>query len=268
MNKKLWALVVIIGIAALSTVFVLRDKNVFKPRVYLPPQRPADFAIALNSSPGMLPQNTNVYLSLKQSYIETYNNGAHSKNNFILTQGDMDTLYEILQKNNFTSITWHEEEIYDRGGTSVTVSWGNTNIIVANAGMSVIDDKWQADFDNLYNELSAFVSQKIELLRQPITFTFTPNLVNGKNRLYFTVDNSTTNSLNQTVSTTPLPSKVVYKLLPGEHSVSVTLYDGKSEPPYLKTLYDRETIIAVPSTTASAWLVELAGSGISIKQKK
>lgn len=116
----------------------------------LPDTRPQDFQITVSEDGGMLPYGRNVTLNGIQSEDETFIDGF---NVMILFQADgteLDRVYEAVQDNRFTQIRTREEEVYDRGGSSIGVRSAGDYYDVADSGMSFVRANWQDEYQNVY----------------------------------------------------------------------------------------------------------------------
>lgn len=116
----------------------------------LPNTRPQDFQITVSEDGGMLPYSRNVTLNGTQSEDETFIDGFNVMILFQTGVMELDTVYEVVQDNHFTQIRTREEEVYDRGGSSIGVRLDNDYYDVADSGMSFVRASWQEEYQNVY----------------------------------------------------------------------------------------------------------------------
>lgn len=133
--------------------------------LHLPSQRPSDLKISYSYSTGGMapnPSQLDIFLSEKESYSQTAQRGNIKKLDFVTTAAEMDTLYKMIQENRFDKITRHHKEIYDSGGGSILLQWGNTSIHQGDDGVGFIDDKWRPAYKKIEQALINFSRVKLE----------------------------------------------------------------------------------------------------------
>ena len=88
-----------------------------------------------------------LYISEDSSYFTINDGGAISRINFILDDKELDRIYKVFTDNEFDRIQTYEEKVYDRGGNSVYLRWGNGKFnSVSSSGMNFIDKDWIDEF--------------------------------------------------------------------------------------------------------------------------
>lgn len=103
-----------------------------------PEQPPSDLVIRMNSNGGMLPQWEEVTYSGDSIIVTRFFEGAESR---LGTRGDMNImarLWRIFLDNHFERISSYEEDVYDRGGITLSISHGGQTCEVSDAGRSLI----------------------------------------------------------------------------------------------------------------------------------
>lgn len=119
----------------------------------LPAQRPEDFFVNYSLSAGMLPYGSNVSVAGEVAHTSFFAYGVSFDVAFQPTAAELDSLYQVVVDNKFDRIQTYEEEIYDRGGSSLTVTANGETFNKADGGMSYIRGNWQ----NAYNNVEAAV---------------------------------------------------------------------------------------------------------------
>ena len=68
---------------------------------------------------------------------------------FMLSDVELDSIYNVVVENKFNEIETYSKKVYDRGGTSVSVSFGNNQFRVSNSGSSFIEKEWSKEYSNV-----------------------------------------------------------------------------------------------------------------------
>lgn len=115
----------------------------------LPDTRPAKLLISYNDGGGMVYYSENLNIS-EDSCVYTINDGGTiSKVYFTMTPAELDRLYKVFTDNDFSNIKTYEEMVYDRGGESISLSWGQGKYAsISNGGMTFIKDSWKKEWSN------------------------------------------------------------------------------------------------------------------------
>src|SRR5262249_1162582 len=124
----------------------------------LPSQMPPDFSVEISASGGMLPYSTDATYSLSgcryEKRYQFQGQPVEVRVSFVLDAAALRALYRKLADGQFDRITTHREEIYDRGGFQVTVTFGGKRFTVVDGGQSVVDVFWLPSWKAIYEELS------------------------------------------------------------------------------------------------------------------
>lgn len=111
---------------------------------------PSDFAVQVGIDGGMLPYSRNVSLQVGAGEDVTFMNGVRLAVQFQPSATDLETVYRAVIANRFDRIRVDEEEVYDRGGTSVGVNLDGEFIGVHDSGMSFVRERWQDEYQAVY----------------------------------------------------------------------------------------------------------------------
>ncbi len=133
----------------------------------MPYQMPADFTLEFSTGAGMIDQSSEMDLSLKNCSINERYGGFENKITFSLSKVELNAVYHILRQNSFPRIRTNGSMINDKGGESVSVSWGATHYHLGTSGTDV-GFLWRHKWDNIVSFLSDF--QEKEETKQKITF--------------------------------------------------------------------------------------------------
>lgn len=133
----------------------------------LPAQRPADFFLNYSVSAGMLPYGSNVSLAGEVAHTSFFAYGVTFDVAFQPAPAELDALYQVIVDNKFDRIQTYEEEVYDRGGSSLTVTANGETFNKADGGMSYIKRGWQES----YNHVEA-AAKSLAIRTAPTSTTF------------------------------------------------------------------------------------------------
>ena len=125
----------------------------------LPAQRPEDFSASLSFNQGMLPFGDGIHLSADHSSYRMSNRGTRLQLNFQVSERSLDQVYQRFLQQQFDQIVMFEEEVTDRGGSSVWVQFGEEKIKVRDMDWDFIEPAWQANFDTIVQEMRRFVQR-------------------------------------------------------------------------------------------------------------
>lgn len=181
----------------------------------LPKSMPDKFSISYNNGGGMVYLSESMFIS-QDSCNYIYNNGgAISKIHFKVTIDELGSLYKTFYQNEFDRIKSHNETIYDRGGISVSLRWGQGKYVSKqDAGMTIIDKNWQKEWSACINELEELMSKKISEQEKEFKVKISNELSDTLRS--FTLDNKTVFSNNEKTNLTK-----TIKLIPGEHHIGI-----------------------------------------------
>lgn len=104
-----------------------------------PAARPADFTINDRHSAGMLPRYWRLDIKGTDGRYEARRDRAVTKISFKITAAEADALYAVFRRARFDLIAQEQRgRIHDRGGRSISASFGTTYIRKSNSGRSFI----------------------------------------------------------------------------------------------------------------------------------
>lgn len=214
MARKYFNFVVLIALAPLIVLFLVNMQT------RIPEERPEKFYVELNESGGRMHHGKTIYLSPTESFMEwNYQDAEHSVS-FTLTENELNQLWTTLFINKFDRITSNEEEVYDRGGITVRLSYGDTFFSQSNSGMSFIDGRWSDEFWDVVDVIENLAGSKIETEEKPFQIILDDAL--AADLQYLSIDeNALFNHTNDTLSQTDGLYQFTVNLLEGEYYLSV-----------------------------------------------
>jgi|GEM_PF-6558141 len=202
-------------------------------RTELPEQRPADLSISLHGDGGMLPEGYSYELG-KDSCVAAYHDGeSRHRFRFTLRPGEWDTLYQLFRRQRFDRIRTHDEEIYDRGGSSLSLRWKEQQFAKSNSGMSVVNEGWQDNYRFCREAVESLVRGKLNEQKKNVTLHFNHTLFRSGFRWELQVE--------AVADTYPEKYDVYYgdqdslvlRLLPGAHRLLIEGFRPRQEKPVM-----------------------------------
>ncbi|TND09729.1 MAG: Uncharacterized protein FD123_853 [Bacteroidetes bacterium] len=185
----------------------------------LPEKRPAELTVNLYEGGGMSPEGHHILLS-KDSCVASYNAyRADHKVRFQLTAEEWDRLWTVFRESRFDRISQHEEEIYDRGGTSLSINWKDGHIEKSNSGMSIIDKGSVEEFSNCTDIVYQLISKRVEAEKKTVKFLADSSLFNDSTDIYLQME-------YEMLSGDSLPENwsTELRLLPGSYNLWANYY--------------------------------------------
>lgn len=225
----------------IALVLVLAGCSSLAP-TQLPVERPSDFTVEIYESGGMLDQSTNWSISGSEaSYLYRYNQ-LESSETFTVTPAQLDAIWGQLRAVRFDRIAENEEQdVYDRGGTTITVTYGDETIIKSDSGSTFISSSNGERFYTVSRMIIQIFDEYLQTREQTVAVDISAELLPDMQWLYLNG-----NKVYEVKTQTQLPQ--TFTLLPGEYQLSHSiLVDG--EP-----AYDTTTFV-VPTAASTATLV-------------
>ena len=189
----------------------------------LPDSRPEKFAILYGLSGGMMYYSESMYLSSDSCTYEVNDGGVKSKIYFNLSAADLDGLYKIFKDNKFDRIKTYEQEVFDRGGESIYLSWADGKYAsVFNGGMTFINDNWQTEWSNCLGSLMNVLHAQLDKQKKDYEVRIDRSFFGKTMNIY--IRNETIIPESTIMAESELEHYVTktIKLMPGAHRVSVS----------------------------------------------
>ncbi len=137
--------------------------------------------------------------------------------NFPVTTKEMNSLYSMTRLYNFNGIKTKGIKVYDRGGDKITVTANGKTITKSNAGQLIVDGEFsRIRYDRITSNLQSFVKKKLAT----------------QYRLFFVELESAYAAYQPRVAIDGVEVRLSggegdLPLLPGQHQVTVALYNDK-----------------------------------------
>ncbi|MEO8666749.1 MAG: hypothetical protein ABI462_14755 [Ignavibacteria bacterium] len=127
-----------------------------------PEKRPSDFTIVYSENGGMLDISETMFISKDSCYYEKNKYRNIVRVDFRLSDAALDSIYDEVVKNKFNEIETYSKKVYDRGGNSISVSFGDTNFRVSNSGFSFIEKDWTEEYKSVMETVSRYAESEWE----------------------------------------------------------------------------------------------------------
>lgn len=133
----------------------------------LPDFRPEKLVIEYHLDGGMRYYSEALYISEDSSYFTINDAGAISRANFRMSSKELDEIYNVFTDNNFDRIKTYEVKVYDRGGSTIFLSWGKGKMAsVSNSGMSFVDESWRDQWNACMKAIEDIITKQEEQLKK------------------------------------------------------------------------------------------------------
>lgn len=150
----------------------------------LPEQRPTDLSITFQRGGGLPPTGwlqfeSAVLASSGSSYEASVSGGEGISLSFQTSDEMLDRLYQGFRDNQFGEIeTTDIGEVFDGGGTSITLRWGDTTVQVDDAGSSSVEPDWREPWERITQTFHITLLELLEPFSSRVDLHFAPSLQN------------------------------------------------------------------------------------------
>lgn len=259
------AALVLVAFAVSIVTSVPARKPVIVSSEVLPEQRPANLRIEYREDGGMRYYSAGITLSEAESFYDQNNSGAKTHASFTVSPAELDVLYQKLRARQFEKISQTEEEVYDRGGTAISVTWGAKSITVDDASMRFVDEQWRDAYQDITMAILTLATDKMAALKKPVVIRFDPSIKKSGLLPLVSVDEETI--YNNVAGTSTVPASLTVSLLPGAHLFSAALFDPTSDV-YARKAVSSITYTLTTTPEGSAVVFRYRNERLELKQEK
>lgn len=228
------------------------------------PDQPEKIVIRWRQDGGMLPESENIHISVDSCQYVLWRNRCELKVDFTASQAEIMELYAVFKLNQFDKIkVIEEQEVYDRGGTSVDISLDNKYINKSNSGMSFIHEKdWQA-YAAVEKAIFDFTFSRIESKKINTRIELSKKLVESKDIIELNVNgNYIYNSSKDNVS-----DNFETLLYPGDNEFEINLFYKDSLNQYGgNAFFQSDRIVTKISDTTNSIRIDLVDGKVFIEE--
>ena len=189
------------------------------------PENPEKIEIRWNSGGGMLPEGEDIFISADSCYWNRWQDQCNLHLDFKMTDAEVRNLYQVFIDHDFNDIeVLEEQEVYDRGGTSIDVNCDNTYYRKSNSGMSfVMENDWD-DYAAIESAIYSAAMQRVEKFKMNSTVKFSTELVKSGLVISLSVNNNYIYDSSKDSLKTEF-NETVYR---GENQFTLSLFDPDS----------------------------------------
>jgi len=192
------------------------------------PENPKKIEIRWFSGGGMLPEGEDIFISADSCYWNRWQDQCKLHLDFKMTDAEVRSLYQVFLDHDFNDIDMLEEqEVYDRGGTSIDVNCDNIYYQKSNSGMSfVMENDWD-DYGAIENAIYSATMERVEKFKMKSTVKLSDNLIKSGLVVNLTVNhNALYDSSKDSLKTKKTEfNETVYQ---GENQFTMSLFDPDS----------------------------------------
>jgi len=142
-----------------------------------------------------------------------------------MSKAEVRSLYQVFIEQNFNDIDiLEEQEVYDRGGTSIDVNCDNIYFQKSNSGISFVMENDWADYAAVESAIYEAAMQRVEKFKLNSIVKISDNLVESNLVMILSVNNDNIFDSSKDPMKTEF-NKVVYR---GENQFIMSLYDKDS----------------------------------------
>jgi hypothetical protein len=153
------------------------------------PADPEKIIIEWHEGGGMLPEGQEIYLSTDSSYYSMWRDQTHQKLYFNTSAEELKSIYQVFTDNDFDKIRLLEEqEVYDRGGTSISLNADGKNFSKNNSGMTFLHEDDYEEYNAIENNIYDFAKSKIENQKTKTTVKIGNELLAGNYLIYININ--------------------------------------------------------------------------------
>jgi len=220
--------VIILNLAFLFNGFICNEAvKEGKENDPLPSARPEKFTVSYYLGGGMVYYGENLYISSDSCTYEINDGGAKSKIYFTLSADELDKLYKVFKDNDFHRIKTYDQEVYDRGGESISLSWGNGKYAnISDGGMTFIKENWCSEWAACLDAVKNIITAQMDKQRKDYEIKFDKSFsgkkinLGSEHQTFFSGDAPVEGNYNVDYVFKPV------KFIPGIHMLQLN-WDGK-----------------------------------------
>jgi hypothetical protein len=216
--------VIILNLVFLFNAFICNEAvKQEKDSDPLPGARPEKFAVSYFLGGGMRYYGETLYISADSCTYEINDEGAKSKIYFNLSSDELDKLYKVFKDNDFHKIKTYDQEVYDRGGVSISLSWGNgKSANVSDGGMTFIKENWKNEWSACISALKDIISTQLGKQKKDYEIRIDKTFFGKTMNIYVKSEVVIPKSTVMAESEMEKYVTKTIKLIPGEHVMSIS----------------------------------------------
>jgi hypothetical protein len=211
---------------------------------------PKDFRVTLNDGGGMSREGKEYFLSIDSSYAIMHESDATTKVYFKSSMDDLKRLYNIILQYDFHAVETYEEMVYDRGGTTISVTADGEYYQKVDGGMTFIVESWRDEFEKVESEIRSIVAKHLDKMLREVTVKFDDSFMDEDKIVNFNIGDYVYMSARD-----GWQSSVTVTLIPGEHYGYFTMMNKElTTEPGAKIFAQGQGVIRVAEDTDTIYV--------------
>jgi len=203
--------------------------NSFLVENTLLPEDPKKLEIVWHEGGGMLPEGQDIYISKDSSYYSVWQNQRNQKIYFNTSELELKQLYQVFMDNDYGNIRLIEEqEVYDRGGTSIRLIADGKYFDKNNSGMTFLHENDVDAYFEIETAIYDFAMKKVEEKKIQLEISIDQSVVNSPFSLYLGLNQNTLVDPEDSVFNLNFQTEV----FPGQNEIDMGLYYKDSSDYY------------------------------------
>lgn len=150
----------------------------------------SDIIIEYSNSGGMSPISENIYISNDSA---SWKYGRYREEivlAWVPQSNEIKSLIQVLEDNKYTEIESNrKEQVYDRGGVHIKISYQNQMHDLNNSGLNFIKEEWRDNFRSIKQYINDYVQGEVEKQMLTLKFSQKPSSQNSKEPVKIWVNN-------------------------------------------------------------------------------
>lgn len=192
-----------------------------------PEEMPPDLSITYHDDGGMLPHSRNIRISADETLFTTYDNGNKNEYRVKTDLVLFGQLYQDLRAAKVWKISANiEEEVYDRGGFSFSVSFGDNDWDFNDSGRSFIEKGSQEYFIHGLKAIGRYMDAVLNPLKVIVTARIVGNPPEGMSYFQLSLGEVDLYRWNEKNEEPFDPGPHQIEMLPGTQSFFGTILKG------------------------------------------
>ncbi len=140
----------------------------------------SDIVIKYSNAGGMSPFSENIFISNDSA---SWKYGRYREQiilAWVPQPNDIESIIQVLNDNKYSKIqSDRKEEVYDRGGMHIKISYQNQMIDLNNSGLNFIKQEWQENFRAIQQYINDYVQGEVEKQMLTLEFVQAPSAQNS-----------------------------------------------------------------------------------------
>jgi hypothetical protein len=162
------------------------------------PENPEKVIFEWSDGGGMLPEGENIYISEDSSYWSMWRLNYEQKIYFTTSSEEIDELYQVFLDTDFDKINLIEEqEVYDRGGTSIRLIADGKYFDKNNSGMTFVHENSWDEYAAVSDAIYSFAKEKTASSKIPVKLKLSNSLLKSNYLIYINVNDRTIYNSNR-----------------------------------------------------------------------